>query len=73
MTEYVQGDFVPGRTFSIRGNMRRAIIVKTHEDNALWTWVCTDYEPTWDSIANIINACDWLGEIVDLHDWGIEC
>jgi len=55
--------FVRGRTFGIRGNMRLAIVLDQQDDNILWTWACGGIGDGNDSVADIVNACDWVGEI----------
>lgn len=56
-------DFVRGRTFGIRGNIRKAIVVRWDGINVWWTWISSVDDIGCDPIADIIDACVWVGSI----------
>jgi len=56
-------DFIRGRTFGVRGNVRKAIVVKRDGENVWWTWISSVNDIGCDSVADVIAACTWLGPI----------
>lgn len=56
-------DFVRGRTFGIRGNMRKAIILDQIGDKVVWTWVGTNNDAGCSYISDVIDVCNWFGNV----------
>lgn len=56
-------DFVRGRTFGVRGNVRKAIVIKREYTTIWWAWSSSVGAVGCDNVADVLAACCWLGPI----------
>ena len=56
-------DFVRGRTFGVRGNIRKAIVLKREDTIVWWAWASSVDDCGWDNVADVLAACNWIGPI----------
>lgn len=59
-----ESDFIRGRVFGIKGNIRKGIVVKKGTRYVTWRWTSSEPgEGTIDSINDLMHWITWLGGI----------
>lgn len=60
----LESDFVRGRVFGIKGNIRKGVVVKKEAMLVTWRWVSSEPgEGTIDTISDLMYWIVWLGGI----------
>lgn len=64
LAEMSERDFVIGRVFGIKGNVRKGIVIKREGDSVVWRWVTSEPRSgEFDLIKDMMDCIVWLGGI----------
>ena len=59
---YYKAALVRGRTFGVRGNIRKAVVLKRENNLVTWSFISVD-DPAINTVEEIINASDGIYDI----------